>query len=762
MAQDSDSGLHSFIPANSPRPYRVSSPGSSARKRTHADIHNTDDLRHGNNHVSIKTEQEDEEGERGGKRSRTTGWPLQDVSVAGGKRLKDQKASRKSQSPQRKRQAGRFNWQSRFKEGSMNDRPSSQPPIEYIGQDQFIQEQLMEQYTAERAEMNERNSEDTNPCYDAGIQSARPSSMYRFGKALVNAFNPIMVWHGLNGKWRERTEEESNPEKELLDQRRVKAETAYAELKRAGYPGTQNMSTVDISSTKLEHDRALTSSRDSGIDVDSYRSSSERKRDGLVFDAGGVVMVQQPGSGIGTSAGLGPEIPTEPRSSLHVRKASFTSLKKVKSHLQLPTSKRHSASPALIPSIEVDHVQNSAEKKTIRKQLSRKDLQKQQKLTKKVSDLETKLEKARRELHQSMDDIPPVPPLPSGGNLRPFVPGALASLPSERLLSEHLIESTSSLHDPATERVNSFCEMNPDLAEPRSRQAQTPIAKKVQKLTGTTPRAASTGKRKSGDSDELLRKSALNSDEEIGAPTETKSAENKGRKKPPKSPKIDLRDSPRACESVQDSTVLHEITNSSSIDYGTMNGPAAVGKGTFDPTKVDIAKMLALRSDPDSIVPFGKLSDDICNLRKEFPNITNDQIIEYISVIFNSENKHPMGTSSRHILPADSTPLSNTSDLSQKQPRALDLTRGMSPSKGTPKSCRSLSPPPSYDNSRTIETDLHNSWGKPDDDAVRVSPKKNKNVPPVPKVPKALEGRTAKVLEEVTEKEEWQWDDDVF
>ena len=647
----------------------------------------------------------------------------------------------------------------------MHDRPSNQPPIEYIGQDQFIQEQLMEQYIAEGGDSLVRISEDTNADYDAGIQSTRPSSMYRFGKALVNAFNPMMVWHGLNGKWKEKMEEESNPEKDLLEQRRAKAETAYAELKRVGYPGTQGTSNVEISSTKLEHDRAIFSSRDSAIDVDSYRSSSERKRDTLVVGAGSAIQVQQPISGIVRSASPGTEISSGLKSSLHRRKPSFSSLKKVKSHLQLPTSKRQSASPAPIPSIEVDDVRNLTEVNTIRKQLSKKDLQKQQKLTKKVSDLETKLEKARRELHLSMDDIPPVPPLPSTGTLSPFVPGAMASLPSERLLSEHLFGSTSSLADPTispTERMTGPDEADIDMAESRTREAETPAAKKDHKLVHSTPRTISRMKRKNRNSEDTLGKPALNDEQEVGGPTATKDAYYKGRGHHLKSQKIDLQDSPRSSKGGQNTTVLHEITNCSLADHSTINKSSTGGKTLFDPAKVDRAKMLTMRSNPESTVPFGKLSDDICNLRKEFPNITNDQIINYISMIFEGENQHPIRASSRHILPTGSASVSNTSDVRQERPPILNYRQAVSPSTATPKLRRSISPPPNHDRSGSIETNLHNSWAQPDDDIIRVSPSKKKNVPPVPKVPKELEGQKATVLEEVAEKEEWHWDDDVF
>jgi len=79
---------------------------------------------------------------------------------------------------------------------------------------------------------------------------------------------------------------------------------------------------------------------------------------------------------------------------------------------------------------------------------SKRDLNRQAKLTKRVSDLETKLEAARKELQEAMGDIPPVPPIPPMqaaeapksrptssrriGLQRKFVP--LPTLPSESLL----------------------------------------------------------------------------------------------------------------------------------------------------------------------------------------------------------------------------------------------------------------------------------------------------------------------------------------
>ena len=120
------------------------------------------------------------------------------------------------------------------------------------------------------------------------------------------------------------------------------------------------------------------------------------------------------------------------RSSLNLRTPSFQSLKKATSHIQLPSVKRNSTT------LEVGDASQQ-----VKKQPSKKDLAKQQKLVKRVSNLELQLETARQELEKSLASTNATQPAtqPIGKTTRkPFKPGALPSLPSERLLNAHVNE----------------------------------------------------------------------------------------------------------------------------------------------------------------------------------------------------------------------------------------------------------------------------------------------------------------------------------
>lgn len=116
------------------------------------------------------------------------------------------------------------------------------------------------------------------------------------------------------------------------------------------------------------------------------------------------------------------------RSSLTLRTPSFQTLKKATSHIQLPSVKRHS--------VQSDISDSSQQ---IKKQPSKKDLAKQQKLVKRVSNLETKLDTARRELETALASTPAAEAVEKPAR-KAFKPGALPSLPSERILNAHVAE----------------------------------------------------------------------------------------------------------------------------------------------------------------------------------------------------------------------------------------------------------------------------------------------------------------------------------
>ena len=93
----------------------------------------------------------------------------------------------------------------------MNDRPSGRPPSVYTKD-----EKAMEQYLADQEDVAMTDMEEKETFYDAGIERARPSSMYRFGKALANVFNPLAVWQGMSGIFKEKPEGKRKPRRLML------------------------------------------------------------------------------------------------------------------------------------------------------------------------------------------------------------------------------------------------------------------------------------------------------------------------------------------------------------------------------------------------------------------------------------------------------------------------------------------------------------------------------------------------------------------
>lgn len=313
----------------------------------------------------------------------------------------------------------------------MNDKISRRPPSLYTRE-----EEAMEQY----AHAQEQDTDDKDMICDAGIETNKPTGVYRFGKALANAFKPFSGWQGM---WKEKEKERStSPEKNILQERQVKAAEAYAELKKSGYKGTQKLPTgrqsLDIPGIKYENtENHRPSFRDSGIDMDEQSPSSQWESSDQLKGLTEALLAPSPVA----HRSVSPFSATSSRrkSSLQLRKPSFQSLKKVKSQIHLSPGKRHSETPAM-PSIETTlGIQPIALSPPpgpgLRREPSKKDIAKQYRLSKKVSDLENKLETARRELELSISTAPPVPDLPSHVQRTPFKPGALPSLPSERNMS---------------------------------------------------------------------------------------------------------------------------------------------------------------------------------------------------------------------------------------------------------------------------------------------------------------------------------------
>ena len=203
--------------------------------------------------------------------------------------------------------------------------------------------------------------------------------------------------------------------------------------KKSGFKGTQGASRLSITSDipALRYDSTQDSGpmsfRDSAVDLDEYRSSTDNKEESRLAEseeglmpAPSVPLVSRSVSPMPNTSGR--------QSSLSLRTPSFQTLKKATSHIQLPSVKRHSVQSDVSDSSQQLH-----------KQPSKKDLAKQQKLSKRVSNLETQLETARRELELALGSASATETVENPSR-KAFKPGALPSLPSERILNAHVSE----------------------------------------------------------------------------------------------------------------------------------------------------------------------------------------------------------------------------------------------------------------------------------------------------------------------------------
>ncbi|KAJ5166810.1 uncharacterized protein N7482_005591 [Penicillium canariense] len=250
----------------------------------------------------------------------------------------------------------------------------------------------------------------------------RQSGIFRFGKAIASAFNPF-------GGWGKSSPENVNPQPptDALSQ----AEQAYAELKKAGYKGTNK--SAHMQSHNASHGVVDPANADR-----TWQAIQEK------MDYGSTM------GGAAVQTGDRVDIHTPSRStSKSSKRSSFQDLRS----LGLPFMRQHD--PPSSTSIYQERTSEESNENTgLRKQKSRKELSRQTKLLKKVSNLEDKLERARRELRQLSGSAEPLPaPTPDpksrsmdmdpGSYPRKFVPGALPTLPSERLLDQQAMMAES-------------------------------------------------------------------------------------------------------------------------------------------------------------------------------------------------------------------------------------------------------------------------------------------------------------------------------
>ena len=640
---------------------------------------------------------------------------------------------------------------SRFVEGSMNDKVSQRPPSLYIRE-----EEAMEQYAS-------ANMEDVDMVYDAGIEASKSSGMFRFGKVIANAFNTGNIWQGFNGIWKEKEKENQvKPEKDLL---KAKAELKYAELKKSGYKGTQNAAAPPESQEvpAIQHDDTddsrRSSFRDSGVDVDEYRSSSDRKdSDHFIIPNESLMPPPPPPTTGRRSASPFSDASSGRRSSIRFHKPSLEGLKRVKSQIHLPSIKRHSEDAPSVPSIETN-----AAGPGLRREASKKDIAKQYKLSKKVSDLETKLEVARRELELSIQEAPPVPNIPARIGRRRFVPGALPSLPSERLLTPQTHNNNGGINGSngqAAHAVDAYSATTSvdDKGKQMGKhnvEAQNETAEATEQALWNKRASDIAARNAAARQSKVLRtQTDLNDGVESEAAKGSVSKRQGGRPQKSQETKVLGSHDPSGVHKRLPKVYTKTPRNSPMTNKDEV--PPVPAKGTvFDPAKVDQTKIMAMRSIPDSHAPFGKAWDDMKNLRRMYPDATELELVAYMSSQSTSKKSTDF-TSVSHGDRPSSPFLGRPGSTSLMKTRARTSKRGISP------------PPPSLSSAKKFHRDLdtEKSPTAASQKSPQVDIKADSHATEAPLVTyeKASEVARAsmdKPLPDI-QRDSFEWDDDVF
>ena len=497
----------------------------------------------------------------------------------------------------------------------------------------------LQQTTVRLGEIQVGGAESAQRCGDLGAEGPKPSGMYRFGQALVNAFKPMVMWRGMSGT-RESKDSLVPPEKQVMQERQAKAEKAYAEFKKRGFPGTAGFpGTLDGSAIPTVKDEKVAEEcrpalrRDSGVEVDDYRSSVEPDREDPSSHLGQKLMPPPRAfaaahSGNSTSATGSPSKP-----SLHFRKPSLQNLKKVTSYMQLPSARKRPILETLEPSTQPKEADGlTGPHPVLRNQPSKKDIMKQQKLSKKVSDLETQLGIARRNLELSMHSPMAEPEVHRSRGANPFRPGALPSLLSERNLNQQgEAGMVSGIEKPA---LATFPERTIVTRSTAARAYEVcssdPTSQLHNELRNSFDRHSESRKRKGETHDEgTLHQPRWNN-------SETKQGDVKDIR-----PKKTHRPSPHLHEIDGQERNLAQVSRpktSKPTPKTSRNSPSPAKEPSpvlphlsteFYPVQMDRTKPEPMQSTHGRDIRLGRRPEGLMDFRKAFPAITDGQIVEY-------------------------------------------------------------------------------------------------------------------------------------
>ncbi|KAK0844532.1 hypothetical protein LTR57_019984 [Friedmanniomyces endolithicus] len=367
--------------------------------------------------------------------------------------------------------------ESRFQEGSLTDKPSMKPPSAFTrmmrtdsGNIRQVDE-LMEGYNDDSANGDVSREafvrgEGYTPPLSATFESApraQSGGFFGFGRSFATNFHPVALWNKIWSEARQELIRENFEEAERKRRQKEEAEAKYAEMKAAGQLGLKQVSNVLLGARESE---ASARPRDSAVVLDDVKDHAR-------ITTTGSQLLPPPKDDIYSHSGSEvPESKTKHtfKSRFAFKKPSMSNmkggLKRVASDLNLTAGAGRESSSSISPvKADFDH-------STVKRSSSKFDLRKQQKLSKRVSDLESKLQLARRELGDALIEASPKPKLnnkyerftPHNNTSKwpKFIPGKLPSLPSERIL---MAEALGFGDDEATpDRATFDAEMKNDVA----------------------------------------------------------------------------------------------------------------------------------------------------------------------------------------------------------------------------------------------------------------------------------------------------------
>ncbi|GAB7333210.1 hypothetical protein MBLNU13_g04864t1 [Cladosporium sp. NU13] len=338
--------------------------------------------------------------------------------------------------------------ESKFQEGSLTDKPSGQPPTAFTrftrtdSSNLHLVDDLMEDYHNGIASphrsveigIGREQAQTAQPT--SAISSQAPTSeenngfFFRFGRSLAASFHPVRMWKQVFEETHEELRQKNLAEIRRKQALKEEAERRYAQMKASGQFEPRVLSRASLADSNI-------TLRDSGVIFASGTPSTEHKR------------ATSHGSSLANLASesetpdVAPSATKTFRSRLSFKRPSLQNLrfdlKRAKSDYTLAAA----ANAQRDSSSSVSPVKAEFGGSALQKSHSKIDMRKQYKLSKRVSNLESKLQLARKELDDALIEASPMPKLgnkyerftPYSTVKRPtFIPGKLESLPSERFL----------------------------------------------------------------------------------------------------------------------------------------------------------------------------------------------------------------------------------------------------------------------------------------------------------------------------------------